>query len=233
MALGNWVRIAVSHIQSGSSNEPWYTTYQSFCPETEYLYDRAQRVMQSICEAEAQLYYNTVTIVGAVTSRYQLKTTVPNPSPPPYNPADHTSVTTNLIGTRGAPSGEQLYYDQVLDFERHAEFGNPGHIELRGALTDGEVDTTLSTKKLTTTALAAWATRLGLFETDLSNIETDEGVGFGFITQPQTSIVWTVTGNKPKATRTYGAVSVRAITNWSLGRVRSDKGHAKYFDTGS
>lgn len=231
MPLGNWVRIAIAHRQTGTNNTPWYTTYQSFTTEPEYDYARAQAVMNAICGAEQQLYYNTVTIIGGVTSRFQVKTTVPDPTPPPYNPEDHTSITVDLVGARGTPSGDQLYYDQVIDFERQANFGNPGHIELRGALTEGEVDQTFSTRKLTTAAQTSWNTRLVTFVDALEAISADEpSIAFGFITQPQTSISWSIVNNKPRATRTYGAVSVRGIISWSLGRIRTDKGHAKYFD---
>lgn len=230
--LGPNIKFAIAHRQTGTNNRPWYTTYQAIMLSGDLLYSQAQTALELLIDAEAKLYYNVVTLIGGTASRIFAKTTVPDPAPDPYNPAFHTVATANVVGER-VPSGEVMFYDQVIDFMRVASFGNPGHIELRGALTEGEIDHTLATKQLTSAARTAWLARLATFVADLEAIEGlfEDGLVFSLITQPQTSITRFVVDNKWRATRTYGLLTTRKIESWGLGNVRTDKGHAKYFDT--
>lgn len=222
----------VQHRQSGSTGPEWATTYQMRADggALDISYAVGTDILRQLCEAEQKLYYNIVTITGGTGRVFIAKGTVPDPTPPPYNPADHIAYTTNLVGLR-VPSAEVMFYDQVIDIERVPEYGNIGHIELRGALQETDVTTTLNQRVLTGPAAAAWALLVSNFQTDMETIFTDHEVRVEMVTQSLISTDYFINAQgKPASVKIYGAAQFRPVVSWGLGQVRTDKGHNKYFD---
>lgn len=231
MPLGAAVGFHIEHRQAGTVRLPWATTYAAVAVVEEAIsYATAQEVLRLLGLAEQPFYYSNIRLTGGAARTFRAKTTVPDPTPPPYDPSEHVSATFDYVGTRSL-DGQQLYYDQVIDIERVPEYGNIGHIELRGALAENDVDQSLSFRTLTTSARSTFDALVAAFQADLTNIEDDNGIEFRLISQPLLSTSWAIGSNgKPKATRTYGAASFRDVVSWGVGLVRTDKGHNRYFD---
>lgn len=226
--LSTLIDCGIKHKHITANKLPWYTTYQ-FAALTEFTPANVVTLLEQVAGGDSIVHSTRINILDAYGRRHFPKTTEPLGDSVTYNPTNHVTFVGTIPGLLNIGDSEELKYDQVVDFLRGCEFGNPGKIEVRGSLNETNVVNAFGGNSFDD--LSYWyAKALDWFGAVLGSAAASDCI-WVIAGEPLLTKVRSVVDNKFKEVRTYGDTIIRAVNSYSVAGPRTDKGASKFFNT--